>query len=347
MDSRDFEEAMRLISEIIDAALKISPANIVILDCHGTRETLSYAAAALSDHAILVSTTEKITFLGTLRFMEGLDQRIGVRQRKPALHLVYNAVSDGIREPTLSNWYSQYFSRFFSDENFLAAIPSEAKISIATSDVLFPTKKYRYSMMAEKVRILVSDLFRGDDQLQTTKEARFIAKSLGGIFRPAKPLFSIIVDERIPLRALFVITFLGVLGVIGYFHAKDVLFPVFLVEFLFEPDKQLMLLSIFLFFGLMFTWVVLAFACRFAIDQDSLTCGEVTAGKAINLGKLIWHGALVLSFGSVLVTMFPRSFLITYQAHPVSQSARIVPSSLKIGSRRWHAIGFSFRRATA
>ena len=40
-------------------------------------------------------------------------------------------------------------------------------------------------------------------------------------------------------------------------------------------------------------------------------------------------------------------FLITYQAHPVSQSARIVPSSLKIGSRRWHAIGFSFRRATA
>ena len=49
----------------------------------------------------------------------------------------------------------------------------------------------------------------------------------------------------------------------------------------------------------------------------------------------------------ILGSSASKKFLITYQAHPVSQSARIVPSSLKIGSRRWHAIGFSFRRATA
>ena len=80
------------------------------------------------------------------------------------------------------------------------------------------------------------------------------------------------------------------------------------------------------------------------------------AKPAIQTATEEFHGpAFAIDLKDHLPTVSPqkirapdtRRLLITYQAHPVSQSARIVPSSLKIGSRRWHAIGFSFRRATA
>lgn len=197
-----FDESKRLISSIISEIGIASPPDIVVLDCHGSRDRLSFAACSLSDDVLVVSTDEIITFSGTRRFLQDFDHMEECHRGKPKFHLVFNNISKGTSTRMLSYWYRRYFQKYCHDENFLTVIPVEDKISIAAPNTLFTTSKYRYSIMAEKTRIVAVDLFGKDDRIVTSEESYLVTKWMHWFVRPKTSIASILIDMKIPVRAL-------------------------------------------------------------------------------------------------------------------------------------------------
>ena len=133
----------------------------------------------------------------------------------PTLHLLANGVKEDISQRILSYWYNEHFRMHCDDPDFLSIIPFDPKISTAPSGGIFPTQKFYYSSLAERMRVLVSDLFECSAYISLTGEARFVAKHL----RPAGGFGEMILrisrNERIPLHLLVATAFTMALVMFG------------------------------------------------------------------------------------------------------------------------------------
>lgn len=277
------------INQVIHSVMMTKKVDVVLLDCRGSRDALSFAAATVSDHVFVVSTDEKITFLGTLRFIKGVRNQIS---NSPAtrMHLVFNRVSDNVRSSTLSYWYQQHFREYFDDDDVLSIIPLDAEASLATSTKEFPTRGYIYSSMADKVRVLVSDLFRDDSRISVSKEARFVASTLGMALRPRLPVGAIIIDGKFPHKVLMTslaLIFLVTVGIVGVGDEK------FSNFFLNDENNFLIFSGVSTCLVVIFAWMTFTYLCRFMLREDGLLVSDLAYRGATHLGMVVWRVVLV------------------------------------------------------
>ena len=202
IESCELNEIQEFVLTVINMVTEKSAADIVIIDCHGGRDSLSFAAASISDHLLVVSAPELTTFFGTIQFIEGLRDEIPHTPNGPRFHILANAVMDEFPKRILSHWYRKHFSAYFYDSDFISVIPFDKRISMSSSEGLFPTRKYHYSSMAERMRILVTDLFGTNGNIRISPEARFSTKFVRPFIGLRESIMGLILNVRIPLHAL-------------------------------------------------------------------------------------------------------------------------------------------------
>ena len=61
-ESLSTSKIRKQIRQLVNIASDATNADVVILDCHGSRDAVSYAASAISDHMFVVCTPETATF---------------------------------------------------------------------------------------------------------------------------------------------------------------------------------------------------------------------------------------------------------------------------------------------
>lgn len=215
IESCTSQEIRKFILALIRKATKESSADIVIIDCHGGRDAISFTAASLSDHLLVVSSPELTTFFGTIQFIEGLREEVSPSPNGPQLHILANAVMDEFPKRILSHWYKEYFSTYFDDDDFIAVIPFDKNISMSSSEGIFPTRKYYYSSMAERMRILVTGLFARNREIDISREAHFASKFVGPFIGLRESILGLILNVRVPLHVLIGTASLMFLVVVG------------------------------------------------------------------------------------------------------------------------------------
>jgi cellulose biosynthesis protein BcsQ len=78
------------LGRFLDRVAKEADCKVMVMDCHGGPDHLSFAAADCANVTLLVSEPDKITFYGTLHFVRQLESVSG--ERKPDIRLVFNKV---------------------------------------------------------------------------------------------------------------------------------------------------------------------------------------------------------------------------------------------------------------
>ena len=311
VEAQTIAESSIFVRSLLSTILARHPADIVLLDCHGSRDTVSYAACGLSDHVLVISTDDKITFYGTIRFIrEARELFAEMEVGNPKFHLVFNATSGLVRTSTLAYWYNRHFRKYFDDDRFCAAIPLEPRVSIASSEELFPTRRYHYSAMAEKVRLLVWDLFQADKKIRVSAESRFVSKIAGVIIRPIKPLFALLTDVKVPYRALVVISGLIYVSLMLWINvdmAKSVTPKMTL------PEMLIGLVALTSSFVLLFTWILALLILKAVLEWDLIISGVSRRLQRRQVYGVISRLGLMYIAGSVLsilpLVLTPNAFV--------------------------------------
>ena len=128
----------------------------LVLDCHGGPDLISFAAAQIADHTLLVSEPDRITLHGTLNFLHKLWRVCG--DEAPDVRLVFNKVAPEIRPTFLQKHYDQSLKKEFFGEELLAVFPLEDYLAKAFETAPILSALYPYSLLARKIQVLLSDL---------------------------------------------------------------------------------------------------------------------------------------------------------------------------------------------
>ena len=301
LESQPFSAIQQAISDLTIDAIEKTGATVAILDCHGGRDVFSFAAAALSKHLIVVSVPETITFFGTIQFMQGFRDYCAEEEsivREPKRHVLLNNVLDGFSHSLLSYWYREHFEKHFDDNDFLSVIPFDPKISIATSDELFPTRKFYYSSMAERIRIMTIDMCGDMNGFLISKEAQFASRVMRPIMWVRETVLETVTDHKIPLHLLV-------------FNALTFFCAILAQELLDSPIdiKHIMAISAF-WMQYSFIWFVCAFVSRSIINHDALACSELSRQSWGNWFRAAYRSACVL-FG-ILSIILVYAFILFF-----------------------------------
>lgn len=298
LESQSISEATRLISDVLTTVLTtIGPVDVVILDCHGSRDTMSYAACAVSRHVIVVSTDEKITFFGTLSFVRDFTDVPEPDRGTPRLHLVFNRLSPSVRGTTLFYWYKRHFRQYFEDADPLATIPTDPHSSIAASREVFPTSVYRYSNMANKCRLLVSKLFNGHPGIHIAPETRFVTRLAGFFLAHPHTLFSTLFTPRLPFQTL--ITLWCLVYVATVFLRTE-----FLNVTLPDLRSAVMLAAGAAITTLvLMSWMWMVWVCKGVVELDGVAAGDSKYHGIRDIYKTIGRTLLVCVGAAVLLAM--------------------------------------------
>ena len=296
LTSRTDQEIRQRLDHLVQKIISITGAKIVLLDCHGGPDVISYAASAISEHVIVVSIPDTMTFHGTTRFVKGLKNEIESFPNKPKIHLLFNIVNRGIRRTMLTKWYHEIFKEYFDDEEFLSLIPFNQNFMIATSSDLFPTQRYFYSNIAEKIRVIVYNLFR-DTEIKVSKEAQFVSKVLAPFIKANQSLLSIVLNLKIPVLATFVI--LSAVYLFSFFediisqNFKNLPFPNFEISSYFA-------FSIGNAIAVGFLWIFSVFITSSIIYHDASIPHEISNRNWDEIVKAIYRIICVL-LGSIVL----------------------------------------------
>ena len=297
LESQPFEQIQSAIGSLVSSVVDATRAGVVILDCHGARDAFSLAAASISDHLLVVSVPETITFFGTVQFMRTFKEHYNSERpeaSKVQCHILLNNVLEGFSVGTLSHWYRRHFAKYFDDHDFISVIPFDPKVSIATSDELFPTRRFYYSGMAERVRLLALDLLGNDKRVRISDEARFVSRFVRPLLWTRESVFHTIMDQRIPLHFLIVIALALFCGVLSSEIWANV----------FDATHIMMMSSFWMLYS--FIWFGCASISRAALNHDALACSELSRGKLIHKIKACYRALCVVLgvFGLVLAYLF-------------------------------------------
>lgn len=128
----------------------------VVIDCHGGPDNSSFAACLISEHTLLVSEPDRITFYGTLNFLRQL-KKAGATQDVD-LRLVFNKVVPAFSGLFLTGFYNRLIRSEFSDRPLLGIFPLEVYLTKEFEKTPFLTSVYPYSWLAKKTRLMLYDL---------------------------------------------------------------------------------------------------------------------------------------------------------------------------------------------
>jgi cellulose biosynthesis protein BcsQ len=127
----------------------------VVLDCHGGPDLMSFAAAFIADHILLISEPDRITLHGTLNFLRKLWRVCG--DEAPDVRLVFNKVVPQFSSRFLVRFYKTLRSEFFG-EKLLAIFPLELYLTKAFEQTPLLSKVYPHSLLARKMQVLLRSL---------------------------------------------------------------------------------------------------------------------------------------------------------------------------------------------
>lgn len=256
---------------ILAAAHQVG-ARVVFLDCHGSRDKLSFAAVNISDDCLVVSAAEIITFFGTVNFIKSYFQSFDP-QRKPAnnFHLIFNSIKEGFSETLLTHWYKFYLKDYFIDERPYAIIPYDPQASFSVSENLFPTEVFYYSIFAEKIRILIYDLFKHNTPELVSKEAEAVALYSRYFYTGTTIPFSGILGTK-PLILFLFYLFTGIAAIILFFsvYLTEAEVKVLAEEVVKEYELTTYLGVLFLISLLSFWWIIITSITKLTISFDGL-----------------------------------------------------------------------------
>lgn len=162
---------------------------IVILDCHGGLDMVSVAAHRLSDHTLVVSEADRVTFNGTLELLDfyqavhaarttaafTVTHSSGALAVAPApietskpVELVINRIPPKYRWDDLNRVYEKVVSDYSTELNIasqvLAYIPSEDFAMESFGEIPFLVKVAPNSIVSQKLHLLAYKLFAADFQ---------------------------------------------------------------------------------------------------------------------------------------------------------------------------------------
>jgi cellulose biosynthesis protein BcsQ len=128
----------------------------IVLDCHGGPDPLSFAAAIVADHTLLVSEPDRITLHGTLNFLRKLWRVCG--EQSPDVRLVFNKVIPKFNVFFLKRFYNDNLRKEFYDDALLAVFPMEMYLTKEFEQTRLLTESYPHSALARKTRLMLRDL---------------------------------------------------------------------------------------------------------------------------------------------------------------------------------------------
>jgi cellulose biosynthesis protein BcsQ len=161
LESAPIQETVTQLMNFVDVVTRISRCEVIVFDCHGGPDSMSFAACIVAKHSILVSEPDKITLYGTLNFLRSLE--LVVPDRQIDIRLVFNKVIPAFGSRFLFRFYQQLLAEEFRHRDLLAIYPLEPHLTKAFEKTPFLTTAYPTSQLAEKTRLLLHDLLARDD----------------------------------------------------------------------------------------------------------------------------------------------------------------------------------------
>ena len=212
LETLSADELFSKLRDYVDYLAPEVKAEVIILDCHGGPDPLSFAACAVASPSILVSEPDKITFYGTMHFVRQLESSCGPDSIKN-LHLVFNKVIPAFSIPYLRRFYDQKLRKLFCEKPLLSVIPLEVYLTKEFERVPFITSVFPYSELAKKVRLMTWDLFHKSAPELLSKSARHLNRldRLTTRYALGKKPFFLNTDAIMAIIAVF-----ALVGVAGY-----------------------------------------------------------------------------------------------------------------------------------
>ena len=289
-----YDELKQFVEQVIATAIEHTGAALAIVDCHGSRDALSYAAAAASDHALVVSVPDQITFFGTISFAKDLKEHVGRENDPPKVHLIFNRVQRGFGRRTISSWYRRFFRRYFDDDDFLSLIPEDRSTSSDNCPGFFPTGKRVYSMLANKMRVIVVNLFGEQEGVTVSKEARFVSRLIGPFIRSRTPAFSVLLGEFLPIRLLVGSLIVMMIVMVGALELAKILDGS--VNWLVSHLGQFFLgIATVVTVGMVaFIWTACAIVTRSIVEHDGIGFSDSVRGGIRGFAEGLYRVVIVL-----------------------------------------------------
>jgi prepilin-type processing-associated H-X9-DG protein len=128
----------------------------VLIDAHGGPDPLSFAAAQVADHTMLVTEPDKVTLYGTLNFLAILRQQ-QLDLRSTRLHLIFNRVSSHFSARGLEGVYRRELVDLF-DSPLLAMVPFDEEVFEHFGETPLITDLFPNSLFARKIASIVRRL---------------------------------------------------------------------------------------------------------------------------------------------------------------------------------------------
>jgi cellulose biosynthesis protein BcsQ len=146
------------LKKYLDYLREISGCSIIVIDCHGGPDQLSFAACIAADHSLLISEPDKITFYGTLHFLRQMERAVPAGTARPDVRLIFNKVVPAFSVPFLTRFYDKEVRSYFNQQPLLAVFPIEIYLTKEFERTPFLTAVYPYSQLAKKMRLVIRDL---------------------------------------------------------------------------------------------------------------------------------------------------------------------------------------------
>jgi cellulose biosynthesis protein BcsQ len=158
--SLEIDLLRKSIGQFVREAAIAGGCTCVVLDCHGGPDNSSFAAAFISDHTLLISEPDRITYFGTLNFLRQLmdAHKSSAEQLKFNLHLVFNKVVPSFSTMFLRSFYDKHLKQTFFGNPLLAVFPLEVYLTKEFEKSTFLTSVFPYSLLARKTNIMIHDL---------------------------------------------------------------------------------------------------------------------------------------------------------------------------------------------
>lgn len=143
--------------------------DIIVFDCHGAADPVTYASVEVSDRVILVSEPDPIAFGGTLEWLEDLRKRGSYHEILNKVVFVINRVPPRFSIEGISEALKSLFGDMKRANGGIkfVAIPSERTISDLFGRLPFVYDVAVGTVFRSKIRLLVLDLLSDLDALKT------------------------------------------------------------------------------------------------------------------------------------------------------------------------------------
>ena len=278
--------------------------NVIIYDCRGGRDVFSQVACTISDHVIIVSSDDKATFFGTTIFAKGLSEKLAKNnQNDTKIHLVFNRISNNVRNATLSYWYEKYFNQYCDNSEILAIFPIEPNVSISASNQLFPTRKFVYSKMADKCRLIAFSLFENEENVIVAPESLFIGRWMSIFIKSNRSIFSLFLGIRVPAGLVIIALLMFYLFTMSskFFDTSEIILAFGNVQ-----KIGLVFASLGVFLAVAITWFLGAFLLRSIDDLDLMITGDLNGFSRRWIFGILWR-IPILILGMSVFSIFFRS----------------------------------------